>query len=45
MELHSTGNTNPYTMFEEKFLHVLHNQAPLKTKLLQYNNNALMPEE
>ena len=45
MELHSIGNTNPHTMFEEKFLHVLHKQAPLKTNLLQYNNNALMPEK
>ena len=32
-------------MFEEKFLRVLHKQVPLKTNLLQYNNNALMPEK
>ena len=45
MELHSIGNNNSYTLFEEKFLSVLNKQAPLKTKLLRYNNNAFITKE
>ena len=45
MEVHSIGNNNSYTLFEEKFLSVLNMQALLKTKLPRYNNNAFMSKE
>ena len=43
MELHSIGNNNPYGLSEGKF--VLTKQAPLKTKLLHYNNKAFISKE
>ena len=30
MELHSFGNNNSYKLFQEKFLHLLNKQMPLK---------------
>ena len=45
LELHSIRNNNSHTLFEKKFLCVLNKQAPLKFKLLQYNNNPLMSKE
>ena len=45
MELPCIGNNNSQTWFEGKFLHVLNKQAPLKTKLLRYSNNAFMSKE
>ena len=45
IELNSIVNNNSYTLFEEKFLSVLSKQAPLKTKLLLYNNKAFMSKE
>ena len=45
MELYSIGKNNSNALFEAKFLYVSNKQAPLKIKLLRYNNNAFMSKE
>ena len=42
MNFCSISNNNSNTQFEKKFFYVLNIQAPLKTKLMQYNKNAFM---
>ena len=45
LEIYSIEKNNSYTLFEEKFLYVSYKQAPSKSKLLRYNNNAFMSKE
>lgn len=42
MNFCSISNNNSNTQFEKNFFYVLNIQAPLKTKLMQYNKNAFM---
>ena len=42
MNFCSISNNNSNTQFEKIFFYVLNIQAPLKTKLMQYNKNAFM---
>ena len=45
IEFYSFGNKNLHALFEGKLVHVLNKEVPLQTKLLLYNNNALMFEK
>ena len=45
INLDNIKDNNTYGVFEKTFLKILDKQAPLKTKILRYNNNSFMSKE